>query len=295
MSRKIYFINSPKTLFSGGSIIRSNQLNHIFNLFNKNHYTSSSLSTEKNFKNSVLIFNKYAIDELREDEITSLKTQGNILIADPLDGVIKDEILSRFDVIFACSILQKKDYQVRFSNRVEYVGHHVDLRIDKIKPEKITFNIGYFGELTNARYKNELSGQVDFVSVDTSSGNNVDWMSSLKKYNAHYAIRSGILPNQFKPFTKGFIAAYVECPVLLASDDLEAKNFVGANYPYFTDSNSIAEVQNDIQRMCDEFGGSNWICAMKAMREVKEMSSTETIASQLFEALKPEITNLIKF
>jgi len=291
VNKNIYFIDSIRRPFSGGSIIRSRQLCEIFNSFNTDSHTKSYLSVNKDFKNSILVFNKYAVEELTEEEFENLKREGNIMIADPLDGVIKDHILSKFDVIFASSILQKEDYEIRFDNKISYVGHHVDLRIEAIKPEINHFNIGYFGELTNARYKDELSDAINFVNVDTSNGQNIEWMSFLRIHTAHYAIRSEKLPNQFKPFTKGFIAAYLDCPVLLAADDLEARYFLDENYPYFVNSNSVTTVHDAIHSMRDDFGGIKWKKAIKAMQMVKELCSINAVASQLIQALNTESIN----
>lgn len=291
MVKNIYFIDSDQTTSFGSSIIRRVQLNHIFNHFNKNKKIKSHLATDRNFKNSVLIFTKYASNELTDDTFNKLKKDGNKLIADPVDGVIEDALLSRFDAIFACSMLQKIAYQARFNNRIHYVGHHVDMRIDLGKPDIDHLKMGYFGELSNARFTNELTEEVDFINIDTSIGDNTDWMLSLKRYNAHYAIRSKILRNQFKPFTKGFIAAHMGCPILLASDDLEAKYFLDSNYPYFVNPHSLSEIQVTIERMRYDFRGENWNRATSAMNKVKNLSTVKNTALQLIDAIEIEMSH----
>ena len=292
MTKNIFFIDSNFNTSFGSSIIRRVQLNHIFSCFNKNTNIKSHLSTNSNFKNSILIFTKHATIELTDDAINNLKNNGNILIADPVDGVIDDVFLSKFDAIFACSVLQKINYQSKFNNRIHYIGHHVDIRIEIAKPKLDFLKIGYFGELSNARFTDDLAREIDFINIDTSLGHDTDWMLSLKKYNAHYAIRSEILPNQFKPFTKGFIAAHMGCPILLSSDDLEAKYFVGDNYPYFANPHSASKVQETIERMRYDFGGENWNLAVKTMKKVKSLSTIKKIAQQLINAIEIEMTYL---
>ncbi len=234
---------------------------------------------------SVVILNKSALDVLRDDEFDRLKDRGNILIADPLDGIHPDGFLARFDCLVAAALEQLTYYQAHVATRTAYVAHHIDTRIPPTTPTTDCFSMGYFGETTNARYPHELRDCVSFVHVDTRAAEEIRWMDELAGRNAHYLIRSIQEPGSFKPFTKGFIAAHCAAPVLVARDDREARHFLPSSYPYTVDADEVADVRRGISSMRDGFMSREWRFAQESMCALLEACSRATVSGHLYETV----------
>ena len=234
---------------------------------------------------SVVILNKSALAVLRDDDFDHLKDRGNILIADPLDAVMSDGSLAKFDCLIAAALEQLAYYRAHVATRTAYIAHHIDTRIPPVASRPKRFSMGYFGEITNARYTRELGEYVSFVSVDTKAAEATGWMHELGGHNAHYLIRAIGESGSFKPFTKGFIAAHCASPVLVARHDLEARHFLPPSYPYIVDVDHVEDVKRVISRMRDGFMSAEWRLAKEAMRGMLEACSRVSVSGQVYEAI----------
>jgi hypothetical protein len=234
---------------------------------------------------SIVILNKSALAVLADEDFYRLKNRGNVLIADPLDAVLSDAFLAKFDCVVAAAREQLAYYQGAVATRTSYIAHHIDMRIPPIAPRADRFSIGYFGEIINARYTRELRGSVSFVSVDTRMAEDTRWMNELAHHNAHYLIRAHDEPGSFKPFTKGFIAAHCASPVLVARNDREARHFLPSSYPYLADADEVEDVRRAISRMRDGFMAEEWRLAQQCMRGILESCSRATVCGQIYETV----------
>jgi hypothetical protein len=295
MTRKVIFVAPKKTKrVVGSTLLRSGQLWQLAEPLLKAEGILSFVGSRDDFRDAVLVLNKNILLKLNPESIERLKKRGNIVCADPLDGKYPEDVLSSCDVLIAASKFQFADYSRRFpTHRVSYVGHHVDLRIGKIAPPNDRIRIGYFGEPLNTRFEDDFRDRVSFVRVNTSNANKSPWIDELSSYNAHYAIRASRPIDGFKPFTKGFVAAHCNCPILVETQDEEARQFLPADYPFFTDASSAIQVRETIERMEQSFGGAEWRRALDAMRDVGAASARDRVARQVFDLVSPEVATPI--
>ena len=291
MRRNIIFIGHPEKWNSGSSYLRSHQLGLLTKASPLFKGLQVEFTSDLSGHDGIQILNKYAIEHFSAEELAESKSRNNRLIADPLDGVFEKRHLELFDGVIAASLLQQERYLSSLSKPVAYVGHHVDLRIafPLQPPSARAFSIAYFGEITNARFPEALSGRVIFHSVDTRCADETGWMDHLKYYPAHYAIRAPLTAECFKPFTKGFIASHCMAPVLVDEDDGEARRFLHDTYPYFTRTETPGDIRTTIDRMASDFEAKSpdWISALESMRRVREHGEPRLIVSQLHAAISP--------
>ena len=96
---------------------------------------------------------------------------------------------------------------------VHFLSHHADPRLAGRGPDDYC-NIGYFGEIINARYAAELQGKIDFCLVDTKFAD-TGWIPRLGHCNVHYAVRNRRPIDGLKPFLKGFTAAHCRSNIIV--------------------------------------------------------------------------------
>jgi hypothetical protein len=286
MSRDIHFYGHPSLSKSGSSYLRSRELCAMARADARFQALRLAVTTSTDdLDDCVVILNKSALVALQDEDFDRLKNRGNILIADPLDAVLADGFLAKFDCVVAAALEQLAHYRGAVATRTRYIAHHVDMRIPPIASRADRFSIGYFGEFTNARYTRELRGSVSFVNVDTKTAEDMRWMNELADHNAHYLIRARDEPGSFKPFTKGFIAAHCASPVLVARDDLEARHFLPASYPYVADADQVEDVRRAIARMRDGFMSDEWRLAQECMRGILQCCSRAAVSRQIYETV----------
>ncbi len=288
MSQPIYFMNSSKYPARASFFLRGRQWIEMAQL----HPALSSrdlreTQTGSDLSGGIAILTKTAIRTGLHPLIDRLRRRGMTLIADPIDGDFPDDLLSRFDCVIAAARMQEAFFRATLPVRVVYVGHHVDLRLPSFRPPADRFSMGYFGERLNARHRDELQNDIEFVFMKTNAHDDTAWMSALARHNAHYLLRSRDKPSRFKPFTKGFIAARLGAPVLIGDDDAEARHFLPDDYPYRVDADNLGAVRKMVARMKDDFGQGAWRRACDMMMCVEEAACNEAIAAQLHEALSP--------
>jgi hypothetical protein len=288
--RKVVFVVPVGRRVSGSTLLRSWQLRQLAEPLLKAQGIESLVSVGAGFRDAVLVLSKGAMLASKPASILRLKKRGNVVCADPVDGIISDAALAACDLLIAASMTQLADLSRRFPrHRIAYVGHHVDVRIGGISPPRDRFRLGYFGELVNTRFEEDLADIVSFVQVDTSMAMEAPWIDRLSDFNAHYAIRAPRSHDGFKPFTKGFVAAHCGCPILVDAQDEEARRLLPSDYPYFVAASSADHVREAIGRMSDSFGGSEWCQALAAMRKLETASARDRVALQFFEAVFPEV------
>ena len=181
---------------------------------------------------SVLVLTKGFLKGATVDDLSELKERGNIICADPIDDPVRDELLDCVDVYIAASMTQFIHYSKQYADKlVHLITHHSDPRLNGIKGPDDRCRIGYFGEIANARYFNELRGTIDFCLVDTTTAN-ATWIPKLRECNVHYALRKTRRIDGFKPFLKGFTAASCRSNIIVTRDESDARYYLGSDYPF---------------------------------------------------------------
>src|ERR1700687_3543517 len=96
--------------------------------------------------------------------LASLKDRGNIVCADYVDDPAR-ALHECLDGYIAASIAQFIHYSKRYADKlVHLITHHSDPRLNGIRGPEEYCNIGYFGEIANARHASELRGIIDFCA-----------------------------------------------------------------------------------------------------------------------------------
>jgi hypothetical protein len=283
--RLIAFISHPANQAAGSSYLRAHQMMEIMAADESANLSIVRSTTTAPFSDALLVFDKYATEHAADLVLAEARQRRNLVIADPVDGPFAPSVLNRFDGVIAASRRQELVYRASLAVPVAYVGHHVDPRLGKITPCG-SFALYYFGELVHARYRQELDGTVIFVPVDTRNAFDVEWMKRLPEASAHFALRPQVPEDSHKPFTKGFVAAHCGVPVIVDARDCEARYFLPADYPYWTDAEDLAGVRAVIARMKDDFGTPRWNPATAMMRELRDACSAAAVAREFRAVLR---------
>jgi hypothetical protein len=293
MLEAILFVShfDPK-LRSGTSFMRSYQLWQLAKpLFDGAGMRSATTSSLRH-RNSLLILNKYMLLKCTLEQLDRLRKAGNVLMGDPIDGKIDENVLSACDALLASSLTQldwlRRTYPQK---RVAYIGHHVDPRIGNIVPPADRLRLAYFGEILNAAFVAPLRHEITFIHVDTGNAGNTAWMNRLHDFSAHYALRAHRDFDGFKPFIKGFVAAHCRCPIVVDKADSEARRFLGDDYPYMVKTPTIDGAMEVVDRMRAGYGGPEWQRALACMRDVRNASSHAVVNDQIREAFAPELAD----
>jgi hypothetical protein len=99
----------------------------------------------------------------------------------------------------------------------------------------------------------------------------VPWFDKASNFCLHYILRpSSDRKERFKPPTKSLVAALSGSLVVGSRSDLEVVSWLGADYPYLADSNSLSDVQAVVDyalQTCRLGDGSRAQSAMNSLRE----------------------------
>jgi hypothetical protein len=280
---KIVFLARQSHFFTGSSILRGHQVSTICQLlFSDTNFEFYFTHDTSHISNARLIFTKSFAATTSIDEIDSLRKRGNQILLDCLDIEVHRGVLAAADALIASSRQQLAYYRAEFpSIRSTLMSHHVDLRIPTCEPIRLYWKSGYFGEVGNAANLSELNGLVEVVSAIDPLDN--EWIKKLNDVNCHYAVRRSHKYDGFKPFTKGFVAAYRESPIVVANDDIEAISYLGSEYPFTIDRER--PIRPQMIAIQEQFGGPNWVRALDVMCSVREYVSAANIKMEISEAI----------
>ena len=278
----VVFQCSPKYLNVASTALRALQLQQIVSPVLAERGFRARIATETTTHDALVILSKGYLVDAETDAVQALKDQRNILIADYVDRKPDGWIADIIDGFMASSHRQLHYLTSAFANRpCHLVTHHVDQRIGTVLPPSDHLRLGYFGELFNARHRDELSGLVAFIPTDTGQCSS-EWFADIGSYNCHYGLRSAQHWDGFKPFLKGFTAAHCGAPIITEISEGDAVYYLPRDYPYFVPEG--ADVARTIRDMADAFGGPEWRYACDVMRDLRDRSSTAVVIRE-FEAM----------
>ena len=229
-------------------------------------------------RDSILWLTKGFIRRADPELLDQLKKRRNVLCADHVDSLEHDDQVEFIDIYVAASVRQLLHFNEALpDNQSCLVSHHADARATCVQSQTSRFNIGYFGELDNARYRDELKEVVDFVPINTRTVED-DWATQLPNYSLHYAVRQPRPFDGFKPFLKGFTAAACGAAILVPLDEGDALYYLGHDYPFAPKDDSLLSVREAIKYAEESFGGPEWRYAHTIMDSVRERSSARQVA-----------------
>lgn len=270
-SRSLAFVCARARQASGSTYLRATQLAELAarRIDRVRVRALSELGDE--VQDDVLIFNKSCLQPQFLDgvleRLPSLRRNA-LCLADPVDLLMSEEVLARFDGAIAASIGQAEHLSSRLCGPVFLIHHHVDLRLPAAVRDCSKACAAYFGELVNTWHVESLNDLVDFFLVDTTNAVDISWAQHLPFYNVHYCLRRNRTIDGFKPATKLFLAASLGAPVVIERANDEARRLLPADYPYFTQSTELAEARRVLRRVAETFGKDEWHHAKAAMSAI---------------------------
>ena len=187
--------------------------------------------------------------------LAKLDKARNILLADYVDGTHNVDTDSLVDGFLCASYVEHQWINSNLEKPSFLVPHAIDDRLHQRTQGSLNreFSCGYFGHPENGFVVRELEN-LELVTVfDTTvdSAHDIessDWAWNLSRVPAHYIARppDGVEVGRFKPFTKGFTAAFFKSVVISARWDDESVYWLGADYPFHVNSASSPSVGSTI-------------------------------------------------
>lgn len=282
--RGIHVLYSDKYYKAGSNVLRGEQLTRLIRQSSDGDVVYSP--NDVVFDKLVIATKGYVLDRGVQG-IVDLKSRGNIVLLDLVDGKPADNIVSLADGLIASSINAMKNYRHSWVNKPAFhVTHHVDFRLPGRRERMNNVRIGYFGEIANTILDDDISDVVTFNRVDTSR-EDLRWVGEVSKYNCHYAVRRSRGIDGPKPFLKGFIAAKYRSNLVIQRDAGDALYYLGADYPYLlAPIPSSGEILEMLAYVKESFGGPEWRYGLLTMRDVRRRSSDDFVIGEIKSMLR---------
>lgn len=181
----------------------------------------------------------------------------------------------------------------RIRGEPAFVTHHADPRIRPRDHGAATaLRPAYFGADFNTVVPDELRPRFapeDFALQDDFA----DAVARMPSANLHWAVRapgwrgpaSAPAP-AFKPFTKGFNAAWAGANVIVDRAEDDAVEYLGDDYPYLAEDASDEAVIAAFAKAERTVGGADWRRGLARMTEIRSRSAPAVVAAELDAALK---------
>jgi hypothetical protein len=290
--RDIVFVIERAQQRAGSAHLRGRQLASLFSQVAADYGRTVRVTfSDEDIVNAVAIVNKSALMPKPQSVVARLKAAGCTVLVDFVDRRVTAADGDAADGFIAVSALQYRHLRATWPDKpVIHLPHHVDLDLWPTACQWDRFACAYFGNLDNALHLDAVRDAGLVTLVETLTGNKNHWFEELAGYNLHYAFRPRALWGAgFKPFTKGFTAAHAGAIIVVADDDDEATELLGADYPFrLPASADAATVIDHLRAMRDGFGNAAWRLARLRMRRLRTISSApyllDLIRALAFEA-----------
>lgn len=284
MRRTLVFLTRRDTPYQGSRFLRATQLRQIVEEQLPELNVRVATAAE-DVSDSVVILHKSFLAAATPKQVLDLRAGGNIALADFIDFRPRRALCRVVDGFLASSYAQERFLSAAYADKPTFrILHHADPRIEAGCADGAGPSVGYFGNRAHGRHVKRLvaEGLCDRFFADRPQ--DTEWMSHLRDYGVHYAIRAKHLFEGFKPFTKGAVAARCGA-VVLASRDEESVANLGEDYPFLVSSTAYKDVRAAIVRMRESYGGPDWQAAQAAMRRLESQCSPERIAEGFMRAM----------
>lgn len=292
-TQRVFIVYSQKHAGTGTTRMRNFQLVNILRSYFKGiNIESIDTKEARSVKNSIIILDKNSARGVPLQDLDIYKYNKNFVLFDYVDlqfSKYRVDAIDLVDGFIAASVQQYNYLKSLYQNKlVHLITHHVDPRVTSSEKNGKHCSIGFFGEMENAIYAEDLTGIVDFIPIATNNDAGNSWLDCIGSYDAHYSVRSTKFNSidRHKPFLKGFTAAKCGAPIITHFDENDVLYYLGGDYPYFVRDGSLSDVREIILKMLDDFGTKEWDFAVDIMRSVESKSSNLFIANQFYSLLK---------
>ena len=237
-------------------------------------------------KDSILIFNKDAIDRVNLKTIDILRKKGVKVGIDILDKDMNYFDYQKVDFLFASSQRQFR-YLNSVVNTIDpepsvfYIPHQADIRLNNLKQNFMSENkpkeIFYFGEHTNIYVPSKFLEHITILPYRGIMGpSDIDEM---KRYQFQYCIRG---PQQntslyiFKPITKLINSLYLGAMPIISFDMEDAVEILGPKYPFTLREYSDAGFQ-ELFALLENFDTDMIMQSTKSMDKLRSVHGFKAV------------------
>ncbi|MDR3473960.1 MAG: hypothetical protein P4M09_20065 [Devosia sp.] len=307
---EVVFVVGSATASYGSALLRAVQLEAIVrDELSRHGLTSSLCSGVPATRNAKVVVSKSFALDFGISGMQQLLERGNRVMFDPVDLIVDGATLEMVGLshsVIASSLEQQKFFlrQNGKTDRTFFVPHHVDIRLPPTRCQDREFRLAYFGKPDNARipYGGRVTARRIADTLTTGSDqarkfaslcdvisatdySDTSWMTALKHYNCHYALRDYQPFDGFKPFTKGYVAASCGAVVMALRSDAEAVGHLGEDYPYLFEVGRARDIVAAISRVAESFGSREWRLAEERMRAMERTYCRDNVRARMVSAI----------
>ena len=235
----------------------------------------------------IIILGKTALRETSPFDLARWRDDGNTLIFDEIDGRFPETIESLASGFLCAS---RTEFELRQAARVpqsHYVPHAIDLRVRPIECQDSKFRCVYVGAPANMALLTK-SPDVEVIATSDAAHRRqprVPWAEQLPNFSHHYIVREPNPNRDFKPFTKGFLAAAFHAPVIASASDPESLLMLGSHYPYLAKDSTIKHVTKTVDYARETLAGSEWTDARMVMKDLAKQGCALSVAQAWLNAV----------
>ena len=267
-SRKVVFVWDPLRGISGSTLMRVQQsAERVRSVFPDLKVFIGPIQSREvlNLNDSILVLSKSVL--LDDHACQKLRRNSNILLADYVDGshvASSDELVDGF---VCASFVEHSWTKLNYSKPSFLVPHAVDARINAMvssRSKDARFNCGYFGHPENGLLvqtlteQGKINSKFDSIVANESESSPI-WMTEALKASAHYIARpvGERGSNQFKPFTKGFLAAHCDAIAIGGRFEEENLHWLGEDYPFLIEEQTYEAAVSAIDQCREAWSGGD--------------------------------------
>lgn len=310
---RIFFVFSKNKLHWGSTTMRAHQLAKIVSPHISKYHTilltslpSSRIPwlqyiwAERQQPGDIFIFTKYSASKVLPITLEILKKNKCFTCYDYVDTDLSKMPSTGFDIHIAAShaafkiltSFQKKIEPSQISNgKVMLLMHNGDERLYHLNGaiNNNNFQMTYLGSRATTFIPREIEKELTFLEASSEKTMQAA-IPFLYSFNFHYCIRNSSATTigsvVCKPFTKGFNAALLGANLITQRNTDDAVDLLGADYPYFVDSNDGNEITDKITHIKNSFMSNEWRIAQERVLNMKNQISPEALTQQLLQITK---------
>ena len=282
-TRKVVFVWDPLRGMSGSTLMRVHQSSERINsLFPEIKVSVCPIQSPDVFKikDAIIFLSKSVL--LDDSAYRMLCGSSNIMLVDYVDGSHIASIDTNIDGFICASFVEHSWTKKHYSKPSFLVPHAIDARLNSIalsEHKDSKFNCGYFGHLDNGLMVQTLTelGKIQLLRdsiVANESEAQPDWMFDALRMTAHYIARpiDQQSSGQFKPFTKGFLAAHCGAITVGGKYEVENVHWLGADYPFLVEDQTIESAVRALDRCQDSWMSRDFDHARQVALENRQVS-----------------------
>lgn len=230
-----------------------------------------------------------------QDDFEKLRAKARAVIVDYVDSDIVEMKACGIDVHLSTSFVGEAaltDWIARTGANgiARTLLHNVDERLPRLGPKMPAeqLDLLYVGSPRSTYLPDSARAQMRVLGGGTPK-EFAAAKAAFASANAHYCVRpdpSAKLSRKYKPFTKGFTAAWCGAATLVNRSVDDAATLLGSDYPFMIDTPAEADISEGIRHMEDAIGGPEWSDALDRGMALADRVRPQRLAADLEDIVK---------